>query len=169
VSEQSNVATLPMGAEDREARERAELEQRIAATRAERARVQAEREQRDKARELHDELEREERALKDEQAIADAELEHGPLGKRIEAVRTGQGVVIVRRPNPASFRRWQDRNVSSKDITMDDAEQLVRPALVHPDKVTFDAWVKEEPGILPRCAAACSRLAGARLEELAGK
>lgn len=168
MSEQSNVATLP-GADDREARERAELEQRIEAVRAERARVQAERDRREKERELADELEREERALKDDQAIADAELEHGPLGKRIEAVRTGQGVVIVRRPSPANFRRWQDRSVSSKDLTMDDAEQLVRPSLVYPDKVTFDAWVKNEPGILPRCAAACGRLAGARLDELAGK
>lgn len=164
----SNVAALPVG-DERAERERAELEQRLAAARAERARIQAERDRREQERALADELEREERALADEQAIADAEAEHGPLGKRIEAVHTGQGVVIVRRPNPASFRRWQDRNVSSKDITMDDAEQLVRPALVRPDKATFDRWVQEEPGILPRCAAACSRLAGARLEEMAGK
>jgi hypothetical protein len=164
----SNVAALPVG-DERAERERAELEQRIAAARAERARIQAERERREQEHALADELEREEQALKDDQAIADAEVEHGPVGKRIEVVRTSLGVVIVRRPNPAAMRRFQDRSISSKDLTMDDCEQLVRPALVYPDKATFDKWTQEQPGILPRCAGACSRLAGVRADEMAGK
>jgi hypothetical protein len=163
-----NVAALPVG-DDRETREREELEQRIEAARAERARIQAEREQRQKERELVDQLEQEERALADEQANAAAEAEHGPLGKRIEAVRTGQGVVIVKLPGAALFRRWLDRCVNPKPLTMDDAEQLVRPCVVSPDRETFDRWLKVEGAILPRCAQACSRLAGTRDEDLAGK
>lgn len=163
MSDRENVARLVAVEEPDPAR--VELERRLADAKVERARLAAEREKREADRALAEELEREERAIRDEQAIADAEAAHGPLGKKIAAVHTSQGVVIVKRPNAALFRKFTDAG----ELTSDECERLVRPSLVHPARAVFDKYAEEEPAILVRCANACAKLAGVRKEELTGK
>jgi hypothetical protein len=140
----------------------AELRARLESIKAERARLAEERELRGQS--LPDRIEAEERALRDEIAIADAETAHGPVDKRIAIVNTSNGVVIVKRANHVLFRRFQDSK-----LNVDECEKLVRPCLVHPDKATFDRWAEEEPAIIVRAANALGTLAGIRGEEASGK
>lgn len=142
-----------------------ELAERLERVRAERARLAEERQRRETERELLERVEAEELALQDEQVIAKAEDDHGPLGKRIAAVHTRSGVVIVKRPNPVLWKRFVD---ASKQ-TADELERLVRPCVVHPDKASFDRYLEEEPALLVRCADHVATLAGVRMGEVSGK
>lgn len=144
-----------------------ELQARLDQVRARRAQLDAEEAERAQERSLAEQLEREERDLRDREAIAAAELEHGPLGKKIAAVRTDMGVVIVKRANHVLFRRWQDRG--EKSMQTEELEKLVRPCLVHPDVTTFDRILDELPATLLRVADAVSVLAGVRAQEVSGK
>lgn len=104
-------------------------------------------------------------AARNESALADAEAAHGPLGRKIAAVDTDLGVVILKRPNHLLFRKFQDTG----EATFEGVYRLVRPCLVYPDVETFDRWLEEQSGILARCGGAVATLAGIRAKDLAGK
>jgi hypothetical protein len=110
-------------------------------------------------------LEREERALRDEAAIAAAEAQHGPVGKRLAVVQTTEGVIIVKRPNPLVFKRYQDEGNHKSEAV----DKLVRPCLVYPTKTEFDRICEEQPATLVRVGSHVVALAGFRQEEAAGK
>lgn len=109
---------------------------------------------------IQEQLAAEQRALADDEALDRLETEHGRVGSVIEIVRTEIGSVIVRRPHMAVFRRFQD---DKQDTTA--LEKLVRPCVLHPSKTEFDRMCEELPFILQKCADACCRLAGVRVEE----
>lgn len=140
-------------------------EEKLAEVRARRAELDRQRAERDAARALEEQLEVETRALADAEAIAKAEDEHGPVGKRIALVRTDLGVIILKRPNPVLFRRFQDQG----KFTHEAIDKLVRPSVVHPDGATFDRIMDELPATMIACANAVTVLAGARTEEASGK
>jgi hypothetical protein len=146
-------------------REREDLEARLAKARAERAAVAQARVEREAAAELAALVETEERAAKDEAAVAAAEQAHGPVGRKIAVVETDLGVIIVKRPNPVLFRKWQDMGKATT-ATLD---QLVRPCLVYPDVAAFDRILDELPATLMRLANEVCTLAGMRREEVSGK
>lgn len=137
----------------------------ISELRAKREVIARAREERSLANELADKLATEKRALADEEAIDAAERDLGPIGKRIEVVRTDFGAVIVKRAHPAIFKRFIDRGKSNTK----DLEELVRPCLVYPALSEFEGYVEQQPMILLRAANGVSSLAGVRAEELAGK
>lgn len=139
--------------------------QRLAAAKAERSRILAARAAREAARSVDDQLEVEERSLRDEQTIEKAECEHGRLGKKIAAVYSDQGVVIVKRPNHLIFQRFQDAG----EVTTLELRKLVNPSLVHPALGVFEGYVEEEPALLLRVGNAVAALAGARAKEVSGK
>lgn len=141
-----------------------ELADRLARARAERARLEEQRAKAEEQRALLEQVEAEELALANARAIEAAEAAHGPLGKRIAAVETSAGVVIVKRPHAAQFRRFQN----GKD-PQDDALALVRPNVVHPDRAAFDQLLEELPGSLASLTREACRLAGAKIEETTGK
>jgi hypothetical protein len=69
-------------------------------------------------------------------------------GKRIKAVDTAAGVVIMRspsRPEFAAFRMWQLDD--DKSIAASASEKLMRQVVVLPDADTFGLWLEEFPGI----------------------
>jgi hypothetical protein len=140
-----------------------DLEAQLAEIRSKRAKLA-------EARELRalpsaaEQLATEQRALADDEALERLELEHGPVGKAIEIVRTDVGAVIVRRPHMAVFRRFQD---DSKDTAA--LEKLVRPCVLHPSKAEFDRMCEELPFTLQRCADAVCKLAGIRKEDIQAK
>jgi hypothetical protein len=138
---------------------------RLDKVRAERAALAVAREARAADAALEAQLEGETLALRDEQAIAAAELEHGPVGKRIAVIGTDLGVVIVKRPHAALFRKFQAKGSTKPE----DLDQLVRPCLVYPSKAEFDRIDDELPATMTRCANAVVALAGFRQEENAGK
>jgi adenylate kinase len=106
-------------------------------------------------------LAREEQALVDDKAIADAVAKYGPLGRSVAIVETDEGTIVVRAPNPILFRRFQDETRES-GATVDALEKLVRPSLVHPASAKFDAILEVLPFALTRCGDAVCALAGVR-------
>lgn len=150
------------------------VEEELAEVRAKRAALTASKAQRDVDAELSALLEREKRALLDDEQIAAAEekfgqaLEYGTgpaEGRKIAVVRTDLGVVIVKRPHHVLFKRFQD----SGEANAEEFDKLVRPCLVHPDSSAFDRYLENQPAILSRVAGAVATLAGIRMKELSGK
>jgi len=112
-----------------------------------------------------EELAAEKQGLLDDEALEQAELEHGPVGKKIAVVQTELGAVIVKRPHAAIYKRYQDRGqTKTKDI-----DQFVRTCIVYPSKTRFDEILEEQPATLLRVADACVMLAGFRAEEVSAK
>lgn len=141
------------------------LTERLQNARIERARLTEERERRELAASLLEEVEAEERALRDEQAIEKAVAEHGPIGVKLAVMHTPLGVIIIKKPNHVLFRRFQD--LGKHDVV--ECEKLIRPCLVHPDKTEFDRYATELPGtIIPLANLACG-LCGVKQGEAAGK
>jgi type II secretory pathway component PulM len=138
---------------------------KLEAVRAQRAELESKRNERAAARSVAEQLELEERKLRDLQAITKAEDEHGTLGLKIAAVETPLGVVIVKRPNHVLFKRFQDSGATSTD----DVDRIVRPHVVHPSLSEFDRILEELPATLMRCGDAVVRLAGFRAEEVQKK
>ncbi len=136
---------------------------KLAATKAARVAFEKQRAEKAAARELAEELAREELALKNAQAVACAEDEIG-VGKFI-ALDTDLGVVIVKRCNALIFKKFQDVG----KFTTHALEQLVMPCLVYPTADEFDSHLEILPATLTRCADAIATLAGVRAAENAGK
>lgn len=112
-----------------------------------------------------DELEALRRAVADAEAIEAAELEYGPLGRELAAVHTDMGVVLVKRPHAALFKRYQDLTTP----TVADVEKLVLPSIVYPPPGARDDLLDRLPGTLQRLTNAVGDLAGVRQREQAAK
>lgn len=140
-------------------------EMKLAQIKSERAALAAAKAKRDSEALVQEQLEHETLALADERAIAAAEEKHGPLGKKLAAVHTDLGVVIVKRPNHLLFRRFQD----SGEATYEEFDKLVRPCVVHPELGRFDAILEELPATMARLGNAVAILAGVKLKEAQGK
>jgi hypothetical protein len=138
---------------------------RLAEVRAKRAALDDARARAEAVREVHDALEREERALADAEALAAAEQQYGPEGRKIRAVDTPLGLIILKRSGNAAYRRFMD----AKTASTDEAERLVKPCVVYPSRAEFDRIVDEYPALWVRLAGALTVLAGHRNTELAEK
>jgi hypothetical protein len=143
----------------------AELEQRLARARALVAEKEKAREQREADNALIREVEEAELKARNAEAVEAAELAHGEIGKKIALTYTPLGVIIVKRPHTALFRRFQD----SKEASTEEALKLVRPSVVYPDRATFDEWIDKVPGVLFSLTKQCSHLSGYSASEAAGK
>jgi hypothetical protein len=147
-----------------------DTEKKLAAARAARAALQAEREKAIAAVSAEEALAAEERALRDETALFTAEKAHGKSGEKIGVLK-GVGakecdIVILKRPNPVAFKKFQ----ALEAVGQTELEQLVAPCVVYP---TIDVWDRiisnEQPGLLLRAAKAVSYLAGVREKDDLGK
>lgn len=144
---------------------REELEVRLARAHAQVAELERDREARGELARLEADVLVAERRVRDEKAIAQAVADHGPIGVKLRVVETEIGVVILKRPHAAIFRRFVDEgSTKSKDL-----DKLVRPSVVYPDAATLDGLLEEQPAVLLELANAVSELAGARAREVAGK
>jgi hypothetical protein len=115
--------------------------------------------------ELDAKVEEARRRLADKKAIFAAEQEHGEQGRDIGCLDTPGGVVIVKRPHMATFRKFQDKpDTKSKDVL-----DLVTPCVVYPPKADFGALLEKYPAVLVRAGDVVCGLAGARSKELSGK
>jgi hypothetical protein len=110
-------------------------------------------------------LEEETRALEDEQAILDAETEHGADRKKIYVCRTAAGLVIVKRPHPLLFRKYMDGDEKGSQ----ENEQLIRSCLVYPSVEKFDRMLDDQPALLIELANKVVWLAGFRAKEVSAK
>lgn len=111
-------------------------------------------------READEEVAKAELEAKNTKVIAELELKHGPVDVEWRAVFTPEGVIAVKRAHPAFYKRFSE---IEKPKTSD-LEQLVNPALIHPERDRFDYLVEKFPHSLVQCANAICWLAGVRKE-----
>jgi hypothetical protein len=156
---------IPLHAVEQAATGAPELTQRLAEIKAQRDALEKQRAERLERTRLEDEIEAEALKLKNDQALECLESEHGALGKKIAAVYSPSGVIVVRKPNGILFRKWQDEAKTTAASLL----AFVRPCVVYPDKALFDEWIEEHPGLLPFLGDSVCILAGARAEEARGK
>jgi len=142
-----------------------DLEQRLAAAKAQRDAIAKSKAAREAEAAIAKQVAEEELALLNEQAIEKFTTEIGEVGDKIGTVFTRRGVIIVKKPNHVLFQRWQDVGKTTTTAAM----TLVRPCVVYPDLVSFDAWMQDQPGVLAFLADECCILAGIRIEEARGK
>lgn len=143
----------------------AEIDAELAALRAKRQEVASRRQAAADKREPIAALERERRALADEQAIEAAETEHGPDGEKIRVVQTSLGVIIVRRAHSVAYKRFMDL----KTTRTEDCEKLARPCVIYPDSAALDRITTELPATWLRLVGALTKLAGFRSDEIEEK
>jgi hypothetical protein len=142
-----------------------ELQKRINAAREKREALEATRAEWRAAEDLAEEANREERAVREVEALDKLEAEHGLLGKDIALIETPEGSIIVKRPVPITYRKFVDSGKSDTKAFSD----LVRPCRVYPDVTEYDRLLDKYPALLASCAVAVCKLAGLRVETLAGK
>lgn len=110
----------------------------------------------------------EERALRDEAAIAAAKRKHGP-GKIAIVRNVGAkdfDVVILKRAHAAAFKAFQDK----EGFKIDDVEELVAPCVEYPSAEAFSKFhTNDAPMVLARCGEAVAYLAGMRKTNDLGK
>ncbi len=138
---------------------------KLAALRSQRAALEAKREAREAEREASDELEREQQAIKDLEAIEKLEEEHGPKGKKWDTVDTRRGIIAVKRPAGPTWKKFTEL----EKIRHQDVDAFVRPCRIYPDAAEFNAIVEDEPAALMRAATKACELAGLRRNEVQGK
>jgi len=143
--------------------DKSELRARLEAAKKRKEEARAKREALESKGEYERRVLAEEQAAKDEEALLDAESQIG--ASKIATVDTPLGTIIIKRPNPLHFKRFQDKeSVKTKDL-----EQLVRPCVVYPNGSRFDQILEELPATLTRCADRVATLAGVRVREITGK
>ena len=140
-----------------------DLQARLKAAQAERARIAAAHSERRELEALQRAVAAEEQAAKDDAGIAEAEIKHA----RIEVVRTELGAIVLHRPDSLVYKRFQDLDL--KKINREEIYRVVRSALAYPDAGRLDSMLETLPGALGACSNAAARLAGVRDEDIAGK
>lgn len=138
-----------------------DLKKRLAAAKAARAALQAK--PVNEAEDLAAELAAEERALKEEQAMAKLLEEFKP--KQLARIDTDYGAVILLRSAPAAYNRFAEKT----EFKIEDLKQLVNPCVKYPSIPEFEEILKEQPGVLTVCSNAIAHLAGIRKDALSGK
>lgn len=106
------------------------------------------------------------RDLRDEEALHAAIKQHGAIGKRIHAVYTDDGIVIVKAPKLSDFRLFQAAPPESRAEAMD---TFVHSCLVYPTPLEYSRIEEKYPMIMSQLAGAASLLAGAELKHTASK
>lgn len=108
------------------------------------------------------------RALRDDEARADARRKYGKdnIVTITNVNAKGFDCVIVKRAHAAAFKAFQEKDA----FKLDDLELLVEPCVVYPPVSEFSQLVThEQPGVLTRVAEALFFLMGARKNLELGK
>jgi hypothetical protein len=151
-------------AENRQAETETPDQARLRELREKRQRIEDEREARAQPS-VADLIALEERKLREQEKLAELEMQHGKVGREIDILESPVGAVILKRPTMNVFRRFQDSGTTeSKDF-----EQLVRPCVLYPSRADFETMCEQVPMLLAQSAAMCIRLAGLRAEDIKKK
>lgn len=142
-----------------------ELKARDAAAAAALEPIEAQRAQRAELAAYRRAVEAKERAIKDAPEIEKAEAEHGPIGEKIAVIETDEGAIVIKKPPPVVFKRFQDKGTTKTD----DFLALVKPCLVYPDQRRLGEILEALPATLSRLADEAVALAGFGRKEVAGK
>lgn len=144
-----------------------ELEARAKAAREKLDVIEADREKRAQLAAYRRAVEAEERAIAEAPEIERLEAEHGAIGEKIAVVETDMGAIVIKRPAPVVFKRFQDAGDSKPKS--DVFASLVKPCVVYPDMKRFNEILEALPATLSRLADEAVALAGFGQREAAGK
>lgn len=142
-----------------------ELDEREAAAKASLAAVEERRAERREKAERQRRVEELEREAKEQEILEQLEQEHGPLNEAIRPVYTPEGMIVVKRPQAISVRKYMDK----QDVSTKNMEQLFRPCVVYPDKGELNRLLDKYGAFYAKCADAVCWLAGFGRKELEGK
>lgn len=151
-----------------------DLEQELAAVKAERASKQEAREAAQRQAQLAKRLEREKRGIVEDETFAKLVEEHGE--DAIRRINTPLGMVVVKAPQAIVYRRYLDATMRSDHANpkvrtsfVDETEKMVRHCLVYPDRARFDELAEKVATLGVVAANAAADLGKAREEEDSGK
>lgn len=119
----------------------------------------------------------EERLVRLEQRVAEAEKAHGPDGKKILVVHAAYASgeildsVIVHAPAPAAWKAFKhgSRSEAKPEEKNVAADRLWRACLVSPSEQDVSALIDQLPMLADDLVGAVIRLAGFRIEEVSKK
>ncbi len=89
----------------------------------------------------------------------------GERGIDFDLVETVAGPIVVKRPHPATFKKFRDGGKYSSAAT----EDFVRPCVAHPTKAELGTILERFPGVLDELADVAFALARGRSKRVAGK
>lgn len=97
--------------------------------------------------------------------IEQFEAEGGERGIDFDLVETVAGPLVVKRPHPATFKKFRDGGKYSSAAT----EDFVRPCVAHPTKAELSTILERFPGVLDELADVAFALARGRSKRVSGK
>ena len=112
-----------------------------------------------------DEIVKLEREAAEAEAVEDACSQYGELGKELYLVKGPDYLVIVRRPEYVTFKKFLDAG----KFTTEARDKLGRPCVVYPDRAAYAKLASERPGVIVAVADAASLLCDVGRIELEGK
>lgn len=120
----------------------------------------------DEIAQLRERVELEERAARNDEAVADAIAKHGKEGVSWARIAVPDGrLILVKRPNPVAVKAFLDL----EKITVEETERLVQPCVIFPSVSEYNTIGDEFPGVVQTCGVRVCGLAGMRKAELTGK
>lgn len=151
-----------------------DLEKQLAELTAERERRQAERDEAAKARRLAERIERQKRAMADDETMAKLVEEYGE--GNVQRINTPHGMVVVRVPEPIVYDRFQDQmnrsehpNPKVRTSAAEAALKFARHSLAYPSIPEFDALCKKVPSLAVVAANEAASLGKAQAADDEGK
>lgn len=89
----------------------------------------------------------------------------GERGVDFDLVDTVAGPIVVKRPHPATFKKFRDGG----KYTSAAIEDFVRPCVAHPSKTELGPIIERFPGVVDELADVAFALARGRSKRVAGK
>jgi hypothetical protein len=114
------------------------------------------------------EIEAAERAADRLEAIALGEKHYGKLGVDFGVISTPRGAVVIKRPSPGEYARYNDYGTEGQ-LKSEPVAQFAARHVVHPELRTFDEWADALPALRTAVATMALRLAQAGIETVEGK
>jgi hypothetical protein len=106
----------------------------------------------------------------DAAALAEAVADHGEVGDAIAVVRTGAGIVIVKRPTASRWRSAMKDMEKTKTAELEEAaKNLVKDHLVYPKAPAYFAIAERYPRIESDLVSLIGDLARGGARALAGE
>ena len=89
----------------------------------------------------------------------------GERGVDFDLVETVAGPIVVKRPHPATFKKFRDGGKYSSAAI----EDFVRPCVAHPSKTELGPIIERFPGVVDELADVAFALARGRSKRVSGK
>ncbi|NUP11218.1 MAG: hypothetical protein HOW73_34665 [Polyangiaceae bacterium] len=124
------------------------------------AKVETKRLLRDKRREAEEAV----REAEEAEVLEQLETEHGELGREIMAVRTPDGLIVVKRSPGVVWHRYENSKMKPSD-----REQLCLASVVYPDIAQYKKMVQGRPAVILLLTEKLQELYGFKRNEDAGK